>query len=177
MSWSIVVVAGLTCIGCSKDSSAPPGPTGSSAPAAPASGSGSTSSANAIAAASRTLKDACSFLPKDTSDRLVPGVGKREGMQFPLSCAVRGSLSAIEIAFDVGPADGRSGDVVPGLGVAGYLERLDPKSPGDVYLTVVLGNDDHGTNHNLHVEVSGHDGKEHKDDAIALARQVLAQLH
>jgi len=41
----------------------------------------------------------------------------------------------------------------------------------------VLGIDKNGTNHNLHVEVSGHDGKEHKDDAIGLAREVIAQLH
>jgi hypothetical protein len=61
--------------------------------------------------------------------------------------------------------------------VAAYAERLDPKTKGDVYLTIVLGNDDNGTNHNLHVEVSGHDGKDHKDDAIGLARQVLAQHH
>ena len=91
--------------------------------------------------------------------------------------AARGSKPAIEITFDVGPADGRSGDAISGLAGAGYLERLDPTSTGDVYLTVVLGNDDHGTNHNLHVTVAGHDGKDHKDDAVALAREVIAQLH
>lgn len=180
MSWSIVIVVGLTCAGCSKDTSAPPAPTGSSAPAAPApsaAGSASNAVANAVAVASRTLKDACTFLPKDTVARLVPDAAKPDGMQFPLRCAARGSKSAIEISFDVGPADGHSGDVISGLAVAGYLERLDPKSTGDVYLTVILGNDDNGTNHNLHVEVSGHDGKDHKDDAVALARQVIAQLH
>jgi len=34
-----------------------------------------------------------------------------------------------------------------------------------------------GTNRNLHVEVAGHDGKDHKDDAIAVARDILARLH
>ena len=180
MSWSKIVVVGLAWVGCSKDSSSPPRPTGSSAvpgPAASAAGSASNGIANAIAAASRTLKDACSFLPKDAVDRLVPGAAKPEGAQYPLRCAARSPKSGMEISFDVGPAEGRSGDVVSGLGVAGYVERLDPKSTGDVYLTVVLGNDDSGTNHNLHVEVSAHDGNDHKDDAIAIARQVIALLH
>jgi len=54
-----------------------------------------------------------------------------------------------------------------------YLERLDPSSKGDIYLTVILGKDPHGL---LHVELAGHDGKDHKDDAIAVARDVLRQL-
>jgi hypothetical protein len=28
----------------------------------------------------------------------------------------------------------------------------------------------------MHVEVAGHDGKDHKDDAIAIARDILAHL-
>jgi len=31
------------------------------------------------------------------------------------------------------------------------------------------------TNRNLHVEVAGHDGKDHKDDAIGVAREILAR--
>ncbi len=56
-------------------------------------------------------------------------------------------------------------------------ERLDPVSRGDTYLTVILGKDENDTNRNLHVEVAGHDGKDHKDDAIAVAREILAHLH
>ena len=41
---------------------------------------------------------------------------------------------------------------------------------------VILGKDDTDINRNLHVEVAGHDGKDHKDDAIAVARDVLAHL-
>jgi hypothetical protein len=45
-----------------------------------------------------------------------------------------------------------------------------------VYLTVILGTDENGINHNLHVEVAGHDDKDHEDDAIATSCRVCIYL-
>jgi hypothetical protein len=80
--------------------------------------------------------------------------------------------------MDTGPEDPIKGaEFIPELAQGGYIERLSPTSRGDVYLTVILGKDSNATNHNLHVEVAGWDGKDHKDDAIAIARDILAHLH
>ena len=176
MSWSIVIAVGLAGVGCSKDNSAPPSPTGSpsTSSGAPAGPSNSTA-ANAAAAAQAKLKDACSFVPKDIVTRLVPD-GKSEGTQYPLACMVLGAKAGLTITFDTGPSEGLAGERIPGLGVDAYFQNLDPKD-ADAFVTVVLGTDKNGTNHNLHVGVDCHDGQTHKDDAIAIARDVIAQLH
>ena len=45
----------------------------------------------------------------------------------------------------------------------------------DSYLTVILSSGDPGAT--LYVEVAGHDGVDHADDAVAVVKAVLAQLH
>ena len=47
----------------------------------------------------------------------------------------------------------------------------------DAYLTVYLSEDGYGSGEVLYVEIAGHDGKDHRDDAIAVATAVLAKLH
>ena len=140
----------------------------------PAGGGGGGQSLGAAAA---KLTDACSLVPADLSQKLVPGASPPQSEQFPLRCTLSNGKSALGISFDTGPAEPVKGaEFISGLAGGGYLERLDPVSQGDAYLTVILGNDSNGTNRNLHVEVAGHDGKDHKDDAIAVARDVLAHL-
>jgi hypothetical protein len=39
---------------------------------------------------------------------------------------------------------------------------------------MILGKNPRGV---LHVEVAGHDGKDHKEDAIDVARDIIAHLH
>jgi hypothetical protein len=131
-----------------------------------------------LAAAAAKVTDACSLAPADLAQKLVPGAFPPQREQFPLRCALGNGKSALGITIDTGPAEPVKGaEFIPGLAEGGYLERLDPASHGDTYLTVILGNDQNGTNRNLHVEVAGHDGKDHKDDAIAVARDILARLH
>jgi hypothetical protein len=65
---------------------------------------------------------------------------------------------------------------IPNVAGGGYLERLDPNTPSDVYLTVIVGQDANGFNYSYHVEVAGHDGKDHKADAIGIAQSVLQHL-
>jgi len=138
----------------------------------------STEGASSFAVAAAKITDACSLMPADFVQRLVPGASAPQSERFPPRCTVRNGKSALEITMDTGPADPINGaEFIPGLAQGGYVERLSPNSPGDVYLTVILGQDSNQTNHNLHVEVAGWDGKDHKDDAIAIARDTLAHLH
>jgi hypothetical protein len=128
--------------------------------------------------AAAKVTDVCPLVPAKWVKTLVPGAGAPMSERYPPRCTFGNGKSAIGVAFDNGPADPINGaDKVPGLGEAAYLERLDPSSRGDVYLTVMLGQDSNENNQNMHVEVAGHDGKDHRDDAIAVAREVLAQLH
>ncbi len=119
----------------------------------------------------------CEAHRRDYVQKLIPGASAPEKERYPLRCTVRNDRSALEITFDTGPDEPVKGaDFVAGLAKAAYLERLDPVSRGDAYLIVILGKDDTDINRNLHVEVAGHDGKDHKDDAIAVAKDILAHL-
>jgi hypothetical protein len=131
-----------------------------------------------VGGAAAKVTDACSLVPADLSPKLVPGASPPQREQFPLRCTLSNGKSALGITIDFGPAEPVKGaEFISGLAGGGYLERLDPSSHGDAYLTVILGEDTNGTNRNLHVEVAGHDGKDHRDDAIAVARDILAHLH
>jgi hypothetical protein len=130
-----------------------------------------------LAAAAAKLTDACSLMPAAYVQKLVPGASAPEKERYPLRCTVRNDKSALEITFDTGPDEPVKGaEFIAGLAKGGYLERLDPHSRGDIYLTVILGGDETGTNRNIHVEVAGHDGQDHKADAIDVARAVLSKL-
>jgi hypothetical protein len=137
-------------------------------------GNGNTNAGNAnLAAAAQQVTDACTFLPTDLADQLVPGGSIRpQSSPIPPKCTFSNDNQVLEITiagYDTGgPVPGA--EQVPGLAAGGYLERL---TPGEVYLTVLL-DPDHGK---LYVEmVAGDDGKDHKVDAIAVARRVLSQL-
>jgi hypothetical protein len=166
---SLVLAISLLSSACLRAST-----TGSTRQPASTNGTGSSSS---YAAAVAKLIDACPLMPADYVQKLVPGASAPTKERYPLRCTVRNDKSALEITFDTGPDDPIKGaDFIAGLAKAAYLERLDPVSRGDVYLTVILGKDDTDINRNLHVEVAGHDGKDHKDDAIAVARDILSHL-
>lgn len=142
------------------------------------SSTGADANGPSFAAAAAKVTDACNLMPADLAQKLVPSASSPLSEQFPRRCLISNGKSALEITIDTGPAEPVKGaEFVSGLAEGGYLERLDPVSHGDAYLTVILGKDPNGTNRNLHVEVAGHDGKDHRDDAIAVARDILAHLH
>ena len=148
--------------------------TGSTSQPSSANGTGGRPS---YAAAVAKLTDACTLLPADLVKKIVPNADAPIRDQILKRCSVSNGTSVLEITLETGaitPTDPVNGaEFVPGLALGGYLERLDPKDRGDTYLTVILGKDPNGL---LHVEVAGHDGKDHKDDAIAVARDILAHL-
>ena len=146
-------------------------------PSAGESQSSSKGSEATLAGAAGKITDACSVMPADLIQKIVPGGAAPQSEQFPRRCSVSNGKSVLEITIETGlitPTDPVKGaEYIPGLALGGYLERLDPASRGDTYLTVILGKDPNGL---LHVEVAGHDGKDHKDDAIGVARDILARL-
>jgi hypothetical protein len=157
------------CVDCSKTQNEPP------TPAAP--GSAAATASSSLANAAAKLTDPCPLLPMDMVKKLIPEATAPQSERYPLRCSVYGKEAALEIAFDTGPPPvATDGEPVTGIARGGILQRNSSKFPGDVYITLSLGNDDSGQNHNIHVEVNGQ-GKEHKEDALELARYVVGQLH
>lgn len=141
------------------------------------SGNSDVSASSSFGAAAAKVTDACTLAPTELVEKLVPRAFEPSREQFPKRCTFSNGKSALEITFDTGPDEPVKGaEFIAGLAKGGYLERLDPHSRGDVYLTVILGGDETVTNRNLHVEVAGHDGQDHKADAIDVARAVLSKL-
>lgn len=138
------------------------------------SSTGADANGPSLATAAAKVTDMCTLMPVDLTQKIVPGGSSPQSRRFNPTCTITNGKSVLEIEMDPGPTDPVKGaEFIPGLAEGGYLERLDPVSRGDTYLTVILGKD---PNWLLHVEVAGHDGKDHKDDAIAVARDILARL-
>ena len=140
----------------------------SAAPVTPAAGAGSGSSLADVAAA---IKDACTVMPTDLAATIVPGGGAPQSEQFPTRCTISNGTVILVItlsAFDTSGAVSGA-ESVPGLAAGAYLEHL---TAGNTYLTVLL-TPDQGK---LWVEIDNDDGKDHKDQAIAVANAVLAKL-
>jgi len=172
----VVVVACVALSACvhlpDSPSTSKPSNDGSKSSSATKTGNGSSYAANAA-----NVNDACPLMPADLVKKIVPNANAPTREQYPRRCNISNGTSVLEITIETGiatPVDPVNGaEFVPGLADGGYLERLDPHSRGDTYLTVILGKDPRGL---LHVEVAGHDGKDHKDDAIAVAQDILAHL-
>lgn len=143
----------------------------------PQSPAGDGGGGSSLSAAAAKVTDACSLVPADLIQKLVPGASAPLSEQFPKRCTFSNGTSALGVTIGPGPSEAVQGaEFVSGLAEAAYLERLDPVDKGDAYLTVIVGKDPNGINYNLNVEVAGHDGKEHKDDAVNVASAVLERL-
>ena len=173
---SLVLLTTVLCCACALKKSTEPGGQGRSAGQDQPTTDGS-STGSSLAAAAARVTDMCSLMPADLVKKIVPNADAPIRDQILKRCSVSNGTSVLEITLETGaitPTDPVNGaEFVPGLALGGYLERLDPKDRGDTYLTVILGKDPNGV---LHVEVAGHDGKDHKDDAVAIARDILAHL-
>jgi hypothetical protein len=113
-------------------------------------------------------------MPKDLVLRFAPEAKPPiEEKLGSVSCVMGAPKGGIQITFDTGPypSPGPVAKAISGIGGGGSVERLDSTSPGDVYLSISLGD-----NYNLRVEVTVHDGKDHEEDALAIARAVIGQL-
>ncbi len=154
--------------GGSVTAAAPP-PAGDSA--GPGHGSAGAGGATLVEAAA-AVTDACTLLPEDLAASIVPNASAPQSQTFPpYKCTVSNGTSVLEItvaAYDAVDAL-IPNEKVPGLGTVAYLQE---QQPDDAYVKVVL--DPNGGA--VYVEVAGHDGKDHGDDAIAVAKRVLEAL-
>ena len=63
------------------------------------------SDGSSLGAAAAKITDACSLMPADWVQRLVPGASAPQSERFPPRCTVRNGKSALEITMDTGPED------------------------------------------------------------------------
>ena len=121
--------------------------------------------------AARAVTDACAVTPMDLIAPLVPGASSSQASASPSRCTVTNQVQTVEIT--IAPDDAvdapAQAETVSDLGVAAYLQT---KGPDDAVLKVVL--DPSGGA--IYVHVAGHDGRDHAEDAVAIARAVLARL-
>jgi len=120
----------------------------------------------------RILPGCGTLLPADLAAKIVPGASAPQSQKFPpLQCTVSNQVQALQITVgpydSVGPVTGA--ESVSGLGSAAYLMT---QFVDDSYLTIDLSPDQGA----IYVAVAGHDGTDHKADAIAVAQYVLAHL-
>ena len=165
----------LVAAGCSGGAAAGPDSSGASAsnPAAGAAATvGSAGGRTSLIAAAAAVKDACTLMPMDLAASIVPNASAPQSQTFPPhKCTISNGTSVLEVtiaAYDAVDAL-IPNEHVDGLGTTAYLQK---QMVDDAYLKVVL--DPAGGA--LYVEVAGHDGKDHGDDAVAVARRVLAAL-
>jgi len=163
----------LVVAGCGGGAASAPDSSGASSPAAGAAATaGSAGGRTSLVAAAAAVKDACSLMPMDLAASIVPNASPPQSQQFPpYKCTVSNGTSVLEItiaAYDAVDAL-IPNEHVDGLGATAYLQK---QMVDDAYLKVVL--DPAGGA--IYVEVAGHDGKDHGDDAVAVAQRVLAAL-
>ena len=173
-----VLPAALLLSACTRSTNRNSSSTSSANDRGPAVANDEGADASKYAASAAQVTDACTLLPPpELLKKIVPGANAPQGEQYPRRCSVSNGTLVLEITIETGmivsvdPVNGA--EFVPGLAAGGYLERLDPYDKGDTYLTVILGKNPRGL---LHVEVAGHDGKDHKDEAISVARDILTAL-
>ena len=135
-------------------------------------GSG-TSGGTSLVDAALKVKDVCTLLPTDLAAKLITGASAPQSQLYPpLNCRVDNGTSVLEITLaPYDPVD----PLLPNEPIAGFPNAayLQTQFVDDSYLKVLLSKDQGA----LYVEVAGHDGKDHRDDAIAVAQAVVAQLH
>jgi len=117
------------------------------------------------------VTDVCTLMPMDLAASIVPDASQPQSQQFPPRCTVSNGTSVLEIT--IGAYDAVDplvpNEPVAGLGAAAYLQK---QTPDNAYLKIIL--DPNGGA--VYVEVAGHDGEDHGNDAIAVAQRVLAAL-
>lgn len=183
-----IIVATLVASACSGTASGPPGASqgaastpaaAASSPVAQGSGSGgaegsptSGGGGASLVAAAAAVKDACEIMPMDLAATIVPNASEPQKETFANpKCTISNGISVLEVT--IGAYDAVDplvpNEPVAGLGSAAYLQK---QTVDNAYLKIIL--DPNGGA--IYVEVAGHDGKDHGDDAIAVARRILEAL-
>jgi len=149
----------------------------SQAPSTAGGGGGGGGGSAALVEAANAVTDWCPLMPADRVAELVPDASDPQSQQFiPLKCTVSNGVSVLEITYQgyVIAEKGPGASSISGIAEDAWLEPDYPVD--DAYLTVILSSDPNASG-TLYVEVAGHDGIDHGDDAIAVAQAVIAQLN
>ena len=172
----VLVFLTLVLAACSGQS----GATGSGSPASQATSNVGQATSGAVAGGGASLADAaakvtdwCALIPNDVVARFAPSAPPAAAGTYPGECGASNGVGALDFryttgfgAFQIPPG----AEQVQGLGQGAYLDR---PSQDEVELWVALQADPEVS---LFIDVAGHDGKDHTDDAVAIARAIIANL-
>jgi hypothetical protein len=150
-------------------------PAASQAPSAGGGGSGGGEAA--LVEAANAVTDWCTLMPADLAARIVPGAADPVSGEFPLSCTISNQVQVLQVSYQgsSGVEPDPAATLIPDIAGSAWLAVGYPID--DPYLTVILGPDPNDLGSaTLYVEVAGHDGIDHSDDAIAVAKAIVAQL-
>jgi hypothetical protein len=179
MRASIVVSLALMLAGCSGAATSPPAPAsaGGAAPSAAGdigsggAGAGGTGAAAALAA----IKDTCSLMPQDVVKQILPKATAPVAPPEPSKCDMGDGNGVVELSVDANSltklATLNPCEPVGGVGVSACYQA---QQPADAFLQVLVGSG--ASDAILYVEVAGHDGKDHRTDAINVAKAIIAKL-
>jgi len=168
------VVAAALLAGCKSDSKSPAGKSGESADHG---GAGSAASGASVAQAASQVKNPCSVMPTDLVKQHIPDAAAPQQGPEPSHCSMSNGTSVVEITMSGGfgePDAPSPSQTVAGVGEKAWVQE---QQADDAYVVVFLGKDAQGSYRSLFVEYAGHDGKSHRDDAIAIARHIISTLH
>ena len=183
---SILVVVGIVLAACGGTQSSQPadqsqaaGQSQAQGPSqAPSTGGGGGGDGGAsLAAAASAVTDWCTLMPADLVAELVPGDAVLQAEEFPSRCTASNQVQALQVSYQdfSGAEPSDQATLVPGLAENAWFEITG--FVDDAYLIVILYTDPNGLGAStLYVEMAGHDGIDHADDAVAVAEAVLAQL-
>lgn len=140
-------------------------------------GGGGSGNGAALAAAANALTDWCTVMPADLVAELVPGEALLTPAEFPSRCTASNQVQALEVSYQdfSGAVPASDATMVSGLGETAWFSPTG--FADDAYLTVILFTNPNGLGAaTLYVEMAGHDGVDHADDAVAVARAVIGRL-
>ena len=126
-----------------------------------------------LAAAAAQVADWCTFIPIEIIARFAPSAPPAAAGSYPGECGASNGVGALEFRYQTGfgafeiPA---GAEQVQGLGQGAYVDR---PSVDEVELHVALQADPQVT---LFIDVAGHDGKDHTDDAVDIAKAIITEL-
>ena len=168
-----LVVAAASVAGCKGDNKSP---AGASAKSTDHGGGGSAGSGSPVAQAASQVKNPCTVMPSELVKQHIPDAAAPHQGPEPSHCSMSNGKSVVEIIMSGGfgePDAPSPSETVAGVGEKAWVQE---QQADDAYLVVFLGKVAQGSYRSLFVEYAGHDGKSHKDDAIAIARQIISTL-
>ena len=127
-----------------------------------------------VLAAAQAITEVCPLIPADLAAAIVPNASAPHAQTFPpFRCTISNGTQVLEVTmggYDTGRPTGAP--TVSGFDAGAFAEHLNNGDPGEVYLTVLL-TPEVGS---LYVEIVDPSSPDRTDDAVAMAKAVLAAM-